>query len=41
MSNKLSLEGLDFQATKIDVRNNILTITQQWIIMRGTKVKTV
>ncbi len=27
MSNKLSLEGLDFQATKIDVRNNILTIT--------------
>jgi YidC/Oxa1 family membrane protein insertase len=21
--------------------NNILTITQQWIIMRGTKVKTV
>ena len=27
MSNKLSLEGLDFQATKIDVSNNILTIT--------------
>ena len=27
MSNKLSLEGLDFQVTKIDVSNNILTIT--------------
>ena len=25
--NKLSLEGLDFQATKINIENNILTIT--------------
>ena len=24
---KLSLEGLDFQATKINIKNNILTIT--------------
>ena len=24
---KLSLEGLDFQATKINIQNNILTIT--------------
>ena len=24
---KLSLEGLDFQATKVNIRNNILTIT--------------
>ena len=25
--NKLSLEGLDFQATKVSIKNNILTIT--------------
>jgi HSP20 family molecular chaperone IbpA len=24
---KLSLEGLDFQATKINIKNNVLTIT--------------
>ena len=24
---KLSLEGLDFQATKVNIQNNILTIT--------------
>ena len=24
---KLSLEGLDFQATKVNIKNNILTIT--------------
>ena len=27
MSDKLSLEGLIFQATKVDVSNNILTLT--------------
>ena len=27
MSKKLSLEGLVFEATKVDVANNILTIT--------------
>ena len=27
MENKLSLEGLIFQATKINVENNVLTIT--------------
>ena len=27
MKNKLSLEGLIFQATKIKVENNVLTIT--------------
>ena len=27
MENKLSLEGLRFQATKINVDNNVLTIT--------------